>query len=249
MPADSLTSQLHRIGPLAAACVVLALGLGTFALLKRIIPPPAKTASADHGRAVADPDRRAAGEPERVGGDRRWQRSARRRSGADPERSHPHSAAAGQLARRQAAVVRRQLKALNNRNQQHRGVPRPAPRRDPERRLRLRRSVQPKKTTDDPRRQSPPGAPRSRSTDARRADLRQRDHRRPVDLLARPSARTAREPTPVVIKSTSPANAGRPAATLPAASPETEAAAAGDADDKPVASGYADSRVPRRWRR
>jgi hypothetical protein len=43
VPADSLTSQLQRIGPFAAVCVVLALALGTFALLKRIVPPPAKT--------------------------------------------------------------------------------------------------------------------------------------------------------------------------------------------------------------
>lgn len=38
MPAPSLSDQLHRIGGLAAACVVAALALGTFALLRRIIP-------------------------------------------------------------------------------------------------------------------------------------------------------------------------------------------------------------------
>src|SRR5258707_13135345 len=58
--ADGLTSQLQRIGPVAAACVVLALALGTFALLKRIIPSSAKmpaptTVAPSQARIVVSP--------------------------------------------------------------------------------------------------------------------------------------------------------------------------------------------------
>ncbi len=43
MPTESLASQLQRIGPLAGVCVVLALALGTFALLKRVFPSASKS--------------------------------------------------------------------------------------------------------------------------------------------------------------------------------------------------------------
>jgi hypothetical protein len=43
MPSDSLSGELHRIGALAAACVIAAAALGTFAVLRRLIPRPAPT--------------------------------------------------------------------------------------------------------------------------------------------------------------------------------------------------------------
>lgn len=43
MRSESLGNQLQRIGGIAAVALVLAAGLATFALLKRIVPPPTPT--------------------------------------------------------------------------------------------------------------------------------------------------------------------------------------------------------------
>ncbi len=116
MPADSLTGQLHRIGPLAAVCVVLALALGTFALLKRIISTPARTPAPT---TVAPPRTRLEVPP-----------ASPNAAAATGGSSDPLAAAQaqtlkgltriqqqqGELARKQAAIFRRQLAALNHRN-------------------------------------------------------------------------------------------------------------------------------------
>lgn len=116
MSADSLSSQLHRIGPLAAVSVVLALGLGTFALLKRVVSRPARTPTPT---AIALPRTQLVVPPASPNA------STATSGGSDPLAAAQVRTLKGlarlqqqqvELARRQAAVVRRQLTAQNNRN-------------------------------------------------------------------------------------------------------------------------------------
>jgi len=65
MPSETLNDQLRRIGAIVAACVVAAATLGTFALLKRIIPtstaaPAPRTIIPTKTRIVVPPTSAAA---------------------------------------------------------------------------------------------------------------------------------------------------------------------------------------------
>jgi hypothetical protein len=116
MRSEDLAEQLRRIGGIAAAAVIIAAALGTFALAKRLIPasaassaPTAAVAAPAKARVTAVPAGVTAASAVGSGKGRDPLAAAQVQTEHALERSQHQELS---IARRQAATVRRTLKGL-----------------------------------------------------------------------------------------------------------------------------------------